>query len=147
MTMKGDTAPEGIRHEPGECQRFAGGSIMLRLRTALFVALAVSVIVPLPPVLGRDDPSSKVRGRIQDYEQARRALVIYTKNHAQQAQAAVRETKFFHVIGHERALNGLRCRWDGNDRDKLRRMLEEVAASPAIQLIEPDRRVPESQKP
>jgi hypothetical protein len=117
------------------------------LRPALFVAVAFSVIVPLPSVLGRDNPSTKVRGRIQDYEQARRALVIYTKNHAQQARDAVRETKYFHVIRHERALNGLRCRWDGNDRDKLGRMLEELATSPAIQLIEPDRRVPESQKP
>jgi hypothetical protein len=120
---------------------------MPRFRTALLVAVTFSVIVPLLPVLGRDNPSSKVRGRIQDYEQARRALVIYTKNHAQQAQDAVRETKYFHVIGHERALNGLRCRWDGNDRDKLGRMLEELARSPVIQLIEPDRRVPESQKP
>jgi hypothetical protein len=124
-----------------------GGSVMPLFRRALIVAITFSVIVPLLPVLGRDNPSSKVRGRIQDYEQARRALVIYTRNHAQQARDAVRETKFFHIIGHERALNGLRCRWDGNDRDTLRRMLEELASSPAIQLIEPDRRVPESQKP
>jgi hypothetical protein len=120
---------------------------MLRFHRTLLVATAFSVIVPRPPVLGRVDPSSKVRGRIQDYEQARRALVIYTKNHVQQARDAVRETKFFHVVAHERALNGLRCRWDGNDRDKLGRMLEELATSPAIQLIEPDRRVPERQKP
>ncbi len=73
---------------------------MLRFRRAVFVAVAFSVIVPLPPVLGRDNRSSKVRGRIQDYEQARRALVIYTKNHAQQALDAVRETKFFHIIRH-----------------------------------------------
>jgi hypothetical protein len=109
--------------------------------------MAFSVNVLLPPVLGRDSPSGKVRGRIQDYEQARQALVIYTKNHAQQAQDAVRETRFFHVVKHERALNGLRRRWDGNDRDKLGRMLEELATSPAIQLIEPDRRAPESQRP
>jgi hypothetical protein len=120
---------------------------MPQFRRELFAAVAFSVIVPLPPVLGRDNPSNKVRGRIQDYEQARRVLVIYTKNHAQQAQDAVRETKFFHVVGHERALNGLRCRWDGNDRDRLRRMLEELASNRAIQMIEPDRRVPESQKP
>ena len=120
---------------------------MLPFRRALLVGLALSMIVPSPSVVGKNEPAGKVRGRLRDYEQARRALVVYTKNHAQQARDAVRETKFFHVVEHERAMNALRCRWDGNDRDKLGRMLEGLAANPAIQLIEPDPRVSGNQKP
>jgi len=120
---------------------------MLQFRRALVVGFALAVIVPSPSLIGKDDPAGKVRGRIQDYERAHRALVVYTKNHAQQAQDAVRETKFFHVVEHERAMNALRCRWDGNDRDKLGRMLEGLAANPVIQLIEPDPRVSGNQKP
>jgi hypothetical protein len=34
--------------------------------------------------------------------------------------------------------SAFRCRWDGNDRKKLEQMLERLAASPAVRLIEPD---------
>jgi hypothetical protein len=120
---------------------------VFQFRKALIVGLALSVFVPSPSLLGKDEPAGKVRGRIQDYERARRALVIYTKNHAQQARDAIRESKFFHVVEHERSMNALRCRWDGNDREKLGRMLEGLAADPAVQLIEPDPRVAGNQKP
>jgi hypothetical protein len=120
---------------------------MIRLHKALFIGLALAVIVRPQSLLGDDNPAGKVRGRIQDYERARRALVVYTKNHAQQARDVIRETKCFHVIEQERSLNAFRCRWDGNDRHKLGRMLEELASSPAVQLIEPDPRVSGSQRP
>ena len=71
---------------------------MLQFRRALVVGLALSVIVPSPSVLGKDDPAGKVRGRIQDYERAQgRGL---HEEPRQQARDAVRETKFFHVVEH-----------------------------------------------
>ena len=45
---------------------------MQQFRKALFVGFALSMIPPSPSVLGKDDPASKVRGRIQDYERAKR---------------------------------------------------------------------------
>jgi hypothetical protein len=105
---------------------------MLQFRRALFVGLALSMIVPSPFVVGKGDPAGKVRGRIQDYERARRLLVVYTKNHVQQAQDAVRETKFFHVVEHERAMNALRCRWDGNDRRRWQTERTSLAQSTCL---------------
>ena len=83
---------------------------MHQFRRALFVGFALSMIVPSPSLVGKDDPAGKVRGKIQDCERAHRALIVYTKNHPQQAQDAVRETKFFHVVEHERTMDHLlRC--------------------------------------
>lgn len=83
-------------------------------------------------------PSGKVRGRAPEYFRSHRLLVTYTKNHYQQAKDAVTDTRYFHVVTHERKLNSLRCRFGGNDRLELAAMLDRLSESPAVQLIEPD---------
>jgi hypothetical protein len=54
----------------------------------VFVGLALSMFPMSPSVFGKGDPAGKLRRRIQDYERARRALVVYTKTHAEQARDA-----------------------------------------------------------
>jgi hypothetical protein len=93
--------------------------------------------VSLQSASGGDKTSDKVRGRVQEYERSRRLLVVYGRSRVQQARDAAREAGF-QVVAHERKLDALRCRWDGSDRKKLERMLIELAASPAVRLIEPD---------
>ena len=112
---------------------------MAGLWKAIVIGLAASFLVTLQPASGADKTSEKVRGRIQEYERARRLLVVYARNRVQQARDAAREAGF-KVVEHERSLDALRCRWDGNDRKKLERMLEVLAASPAVRLVEPDPR-------
>ena len=105
----------------------------------IVVGFAASLLVAFPPASGGEKTSEKVRGRVQEYERARRLLVVYPRNKAQQARDAAREAGF-KVVEHEKNLDALRCRWDGNDRKKLERMLGDLAASPAVRLIEPDPR-------
>jgi hypothetical protein len=110
---------------------------MKGLWKAIVVGVALLGFVSPTPASGGDKTSEKVRGRIQEYERARRMLVVYPKNKVFQAREAVREAGF-KVVENERKLDALRCRWDGNDRKKLEQMLEKLAASPAVRLIEPD---------
>jgi hypothetical protein len=117
----------------------AGGNTMSGLGKAIVVGVAVLGFVSLPPASGGDKNADKVRGRIQEYERARRLLVVHPKSKVSQAREAVREAGF-KVVEHERNLDALRSRWDGNDRKKLEQMLEKLAASPAVRLIEPDPR-------
>jgi hypothetical protein len=112
---------------------------MSELGKAIVVGVTVLGCGSLPIASGGDKIADKVRGRIQEYERARRLLVVYPRNKAQQARNAVREVGF-KVVEHERNLDALRCRWDGSDRKTLERMLIELAASPAVRLIEPDPR-------
>jgi hypothetical protein len=112
---------------------------MSGLWKAIVVGFAVVGFVSVPTASGGDKTSDKVRGRVQEYERSRRLLVVYGRNRVQQARDAAREAGF-QVVEHEKKLYALRCRWDGNDRKKLERMLIELAASLAVRLIEPDPR-------
>ena len=88
-------------------------------------------------ILGADSP--KIRGRIQEYERARYALVVYKKNRASQGRQAAVDAGFS-VSRHEPKLNAYRVRWSGNDRKALEEKLGRLAENPDIQLIEPDPR-------
>jgi hypothetical protein len=112
---------------------------MSGLGKAIMVGVAVLGFVSLPPASGADKISEKVRGRLQEYERARRLLVVYPRNRVQHARDAARLAGF-KVVENEPRLSALRCRWDGNDRKKLERMPIELATSPAVRLIEPDPR-------
>jgi hypothetical protein len=88
---------------------------MSGLWKAIVVGIAVLGFVSLPSASGGDKTSDKVRGRVQEYERSRRLLVVYSRNRVQQARDAAHEAGF-KVIEHERNLDALRCRWDGNNR-------------------------------
>jgi hypothetical protein len=103
------------------------------------IVVAVAVMSFVSPTSGGDKDSDKVRGRIQEYERARRLLVVYPKNKVSQAREAARKARF-KIIENERSLDSLRCRWDGNDRKKLELMMEKLTESPSVRLIEPDPR-------
>jgi hypothetical protein len=117
----------------------SGGTNMIRLIRSVIVGVAVLAFVSLSPASGGDKSSDKVRGRVQEYERARRMLVVYPRNRVQLARDAVRQAGF-KVVEHDLKLDAFRCQWDGNNRRKLERMLEQLAASPAVRLIEPDPR-------
>jgi hypothetical protein len=112
---------------------------MIRLIRSVVVGIAVLGVVSLLPASEGNKSSDKVRGRIQEYERARRMLVVYPRNRVQLARDAVRQAEF-KVVEHDLKLDAFRCRWDGNNRKKLETMLEKLAASPAVRLIEPDPR-------
>jgi hypothetical protein len=110
---------------------------MIGLMKSVVVGITVLGVVSLLPASGGDRTSHKVRGRVQEYERARRLIVVFPRNRVQQARDAVRQAGF-KVVEHELKLDAFLCRWDGNDRKKLEQMLERLAASPAVRLIEPD---------
>jgi hypothetical protein len=96
----------------------------MKCRRRAIVAIFV-LFSRVPALFGGEKPSEKIRGRIQDFERARRLLVIYPRNRASQAKDAARKVGLT-VIQDERKLSTLRCRWDWNDRRKLARMLGSV---------------------
>ena len=49
---------------------------MIGLGKTIVVGVALLIFVPVPSATGGDKLPEKVRGRIQDYERARRLLVI-----------------------------------------------------------------------
>jgi hypothetical protein len=129
----------GAVHGKMRLDRWEGATDLVRLIKSVVVGVAVLGFVSLPTTAGGDRSSDKVRGRVQEYERARRLLVVYARNRVQQTRDAVRQAGF-KVVEHERKLDAFRCRWDGNDRKKLEQMLEKLATSPAVRLIEPDPR-------
>lgn len=81
----------------------------------------------------------KVRGRIQDYQKYKYALVVYKKNHAPEARDFIRDVGFT-VKKHERDKLAYRCTWTGLDRKELEAKLAKLASGDKILLIEPDPR-------